>query len=81
MQGGLVDDRSDQQGRAIFLEVYGQAPKPVRPAVGEVTFYSKTIDVAHVTAPRSVINIGTIYMRGLPVESTKGCSRGCNWGV
>ena len=40
MQRRLVDDRSDQHGGAIFLAVYGHAPKPVRPAVGEVTFYS-----------------------------------------
>ena len=35
------------QGRAIFLKVYSQAPKPVRPTFVEVTFHSKTVGLQH----------------------------------
>ena len=53
MQRGLVDDRSGQHGRAIFLTLYGQAPEPVRPAVVEVALYPNLIErlLAQVTPP------------------------------
>ena len=84
MECRLVNDRSDQHGRAIVLTLYGQAAKSVRPAVVEVAFHSETIDVDHCETPKlpdSAIVIGTIYRRWTPVESAEGCSRGCNYGV
>ena len=74
MQRRLVDDRSDQHGRAIFLKMYGQAPKRVRPAVVEVPFHSKSIDIGHCNLQllESVIVIRTIYRRWMPGFGEKG---------
>ena len=77
MQGGLVDDRSDQQGCTIVLKVYGQAPKPLRPAVVEVTPHSKTIRVAQ--CPNSSIghrHRDNLIDVGCPSHQPKGAVGG-----
>ncbi len=52
----LVNHRSDEQGRTIFLTLYGHASKPLRPAVVEATFHSKSIGVDHCTTPSQSIS-------------------------
>ena len=79
MQRGLVDNRSDKHGRAIFLTLYSQAPKLLIPSVVEVPSHLILVGVYYkAPAPLSVIFIGIIYRRWMPIESAEGCSRGCN---
>ena len=47
VQGSLVGEWTCQHGRAVFLTLYGQPPKPVGPAVVEVSSHTKFIRVGH----------------------------------
>jgi len=74
----LVDDRPNQHSRAIFLTLYGQAAKPLRPTVVEVPFHVKSIVVGHciLELVKSVSVESQSTDEGCPSNRPKGVSGG-----
>src|SRR5690349_735834 len=86
MERRLVDDRADQNGRAVLLALEVQPPKPVRPAVVEVPAHAKSIGLDHGTPPGSSgpSSSQTQSTDGgrrsdRPEGADGGAIRGCSW--